>query len=147
VGDLNGMRGNPELSKSIFNKIKKISESKGEDDNSYKPSKPRVDNSGGAFNSIMKRRVVDKSESVYEDSSKKTVSIKKETELSEYFDSIYESIDLLEETKDYSGVVRGLFTYYLAGKLDSKVLEGISREDRREIIGIVRDFEDTLRNN
>lgn len=60
------------------------------------------------------------------------------------FDKLTESVQTVGETKEYFNAVSSLFTLYALGKLDEGVLKHISREDLREIRGIIREFKSVI---
>lgn len=151
------MRGTPDISKAIFNKVRAITENNNPID---KPSRPKITNEGGAYNSINKRRLsYDNNGNIQStpfgtkpsdfgglpNKPAKTEPLLENSNVAGYFDSLNESMALLKETKEYSSVVRGLLTYYLAGKLDKTIFEGLDMEDRMEIFGIIKDFESTVK--
>jgi hypothetical protein len=142
MSDMSGMRGNPNLSKMIFQKAKQITESHGENSVINKPSTPKIHYDGGAFASIEKRKSVNLKNSSNPKPSGTFAPVRESlVPLNNYFDSIQESLELLENTKEYSNALRGLLTLYLAGNLNESVMSKITKEDKRELLGILRDFE------
>jgi hypothetical protein len=154
--DVSKLRGNPDISKSIFKKVHSISENT--DSPIGKPSSVvmGVDGGGGAYASIMKKRTPPAHTQFYKNDPKPLVhesgtsGFEKDTikriDLGMYFDTLFESLTLLKENKDYSTVVRGLLTYYLAGNLDRYVIEGVCEDDKQEIMGIIKEFERSVKN-
>jgi hypothetical protein len=136
------MRGVPGISESIFKKAKQITEAKG-----IPNTKPIIPSGGGAYVSMMKRNVpVVESTPVGDIPSSMTeVKTIKTVDVNKYFDSLFEGLALLKDSKDYSSVVRSLFTYYISGRLEGYLIEGISYEDKKEILGIIKDFENTVK--
>lgn len=123
-------RGNPNILKSIQQKAKQVSESSGISQsmsvtNPIKPSYPEA----GAYVSIQKKNQVPVTESFPE---KRLV------------DRLMESVETLSSTKEYFNAVSSLFTLYAMGKLTEGVIDTISREDLREIKGIIREFKGTI---
>ena len=131
------------MARAIFQKAKAITESRGES----LPKSTPVASGGGAFASLQRRK---REETLYEEKEfipAGMVEVKsiKSVDVNKYFDSLFESLALLKETKDYSSAVRSMFSYYVAGKLDGYVIEGLSSEDKNEILGIIREFESTIK--
>jgi hypothetical protein len=150
--DMSRLRGNPDTSKAIFKQVRSVTENL--ESPIGKPSSSiQIGNGGGAAESMRKRQALQnpvvRSPAVLPVSETKGFEkdIIKRIDLGMYFDTLFESLTLLKETKDYSSVVRGMLTYYLAGNLDKYLIEGIQEEDKQEILGIIKDFEKTVRNS
>ena len=60
------------------------------------------------------------------------------------YDRLTESIESVGETKEYFNATSSLFTLYALGKLNENVMDSISREDIREIKGIIREFKSII---
>lgn len=61
-----------------------------------------------------------------------------------YVDRLISSIELLGTTKEYFNAVQSMLSLYALGYLDDSVLDKLSREDIKEIKGIVREFKSIL---
>jgi hypothetical protein len=140
------MRGNPNTSKDIFKSLKKGTgnESVPVRENSSMFGGYPTDMGGGAFNSMRKKQRVSTPENT---PTKEIVKVIENPKLTNYFDSINESLDLLHDTKDYSTVIRGLLTCYISGKLSKLDLSQLDREDKLEIKGIIEDFKNSVGNS
>jgi hypothetical protein len=149
--DVSKLRGNPDTSKSIFQKSRSISENA--ESPLDRPSSVRIgfDVGGGAAESIRKRQTLNNPPTPKKTIVNEVKSIEKDPikviDLGMYFDTLFESLTLLKESKDYSSVVRGMMTYYLAGNLDKYVIEGVSEDDKNEILGIIKEFEKSVKNS
>lgn len=146
-------RGNPDLLKSIQRSAKAVSESRG----IAKKEVPVPE--GGAFNSLKRTQesVADKinnqinsfmgnmgvqSSSTVNNPSQ--IRVIKENQQFDYINRLYESVYTLHDTKEYFNAISSLFSLYAMGKLDESVFSNMSREDMREIKGIVREFKSIL---
>lgn len=147
-------RGNPDLLKSIQMGAKSVSESRG-------ISKKEVPvPEGGAFNSLKRTQesVANKISSQVNSfmgnmnvqgnsptvSSPSNTGIIQENIKFDYMSKLYESIYTLHDTREYFNAISSMFSLYAMGKLDESVLSNLSREDMREIKGIVREFKSIL---
>lgn len=61
-----------------------------------------------------------------------------------YMDRLIDNIELLSSTKEYFNALQSLLSLYALGYLDDNVLDKLSREDLKEIKGIVREFKSIL---
>ena len=140
-------RGNPSLLKSLQASAKQVSKQNGisnlnvigESKIQVKPiNNTQLDyNSTGAYASMMKKNNTVSSESII----KETSSYNFEHML---YDRLTESIESVGETKEYFNATSSLFTLYALGKLNENVMDSISREDMREIKGIIREFKSII---
>ena len=140
-------RGNPLLLKSLQASAKQVSKQNGisnlnvigESKIQVKPiNNAQLDyNSTGAYASMMKKSNTVSSESII----KETSSYNFEHML---YDRLTESIESVGETKEYFNATSSLFTLYALGKLNENVMDSISREDIREIKGIIREFKSII---
>ena len=140
-------RGNPLLLKSLQASAKQVSKQNGisnlnvigESKIQVKPiNNTQLDyNSTGAYASMMKKNNTVSSESII----KETSSYNFEHML---YDRLTESIESVGETKEYFNATSSLFTLYALGKLNENVMDSISREDIREIKGIIREFKSII---
>ena len=140
-------RGNPLLLKSLQASAKQVSKQNGisnlnvigESKIQVKPiNNAQLDyNSTGAYASMMKKNNTVSSESII----KETSSYNFEHML---YDRLTESIESVGETKEYFNATSSLFTLYALGKLNENVMDSISREDIREIKGIIREFKSII---
>ena len=55
-----------------------------------------------------------------------------------------ESVETLGVTKEYFNAVSSLFTLYTMDSLNESLMDSISREDLREIKGIIREFKSAI---
>lgn len=147
-------RGNPDLLKSIQKSAKAVSESRG----IAKKETPIPE--GGAFNSLKRTQdaVADKISSQVNSfmgnmnlqssnptpNSTPSIRVIQENVPFDYMSKVYESIYTLSDTKEYFNAISSMFSLYAMGKLDESVFSNLSREDMREIKGIVRDFKSIL---
>lgn len=143
-------RGNPGIMRSIQQKAKKISESNGNasigEPSVPSPAKPAVyESQGGAYASMQRRQALDavstepvmKRPQITERSVSSVGSVK-------LLDRLMESVETLPYNKEYFNATSSLFTLYSMGELTEGVLRGLSREDLKEIRGIIREFKETL---
>jgi hypothetical protein len=148
--DITKLRGQGTASKDIFQKVRQITEEKGTDAIYNRPSRIQ-EQGGGAFASMNKRKSTETlTENIIKTNNINSGGLEIETikkvDLNKYLDTLYESLVILNETKDYSSVVRGLFTYYCSGKMNDYILEGVSLEDKQELLGIIEDFKQAVKN-
>ena len=59
-------------------------------------------------------------------------------------DRLIDNIEMLSTTKEYFNAVQSMFSLYALGYLDDVVFDKLSREDLKEIKGIVREFKSIL---
>ena len=133
-------RGNPGLLKSIQQSAKKVSESNGLANTTINPVNSNVQmpvSGGGAFASMQKLN-----NSLVETSNinKGNLSFP-EKRLRE---RLLESVETLESTKEYFNAASSLFTLYVMGELTEGVMSSLSREDLREIKGIIKEFKNAV---
>lgn len=57
---------------------------------------------------------------------------------------LIDDIDTLKDTKEYFNALQSLLSLYALGYLDSGILDRMSREDLKELRGIVREFKSIL---
>lgn len=152
-------RGIPSIMKSIAQKSKQVSESKGV----VAPIKSKINVQptleGGAYASMMKRKSnvantkvivgVDKplyskgSDTSFTQQSAQVFSNESVLEKT-LMSRLMESVETLEYNKEYSNAVSSLFTLYSMDKLTESVLSSITEEDLSEIKAIVREFSNIL---
>lgn len=133
-------RGNPSLMKSIQMGAKKVSESKGISGNilaEKQPINPQIPEAG-AFASMQRMK---NANTVRENSISKNENISSEKRL---YERLTESVETLPMTKEYFNATSSLFTLYTMGKLTEGLMDSLSREDLREIKGIIREFKSVI---
>ena len=139
-------RGNPNLLKELQAGAQKVSEQKG----IRQVEKKSPIQEGGAFNSI--QRQLQEQMGKFAPTSSISVSIpsQRPVQLSEGYlggkllERLNESVETLGTTKEYFNATQSLFTLYTLGKLNEGLMNTISREDLREIKGIVREFKSVI---
>ena len=148
------MRGSPDLLKSIQRGAKSVSENRGISQKEVPVPE------GGAFNSLKRTQesVANKISSQVNSfmgnmnvqgnshtaSSQSNTRIIQENVKFDYMSKLYESIYTLQDTREYFNAISSMFSLYAMGKLDESVFSNLSREDMREIKGIVREFKSIL---
>ena len=156
------MRGSPDLLKSIQKGAKSVSESRG----ISSPVEERIPE-GGAYNSIRRTQeaLSEKINSqvthtfgniapvgqnntagfvAYSDTNRVVNKPVSDNVGFNYLTRLYDSLYTLSDTKEYFNAVSSLFSLYAMGKLDDGVFSHMSRDDIREIKGIVREFKSML---
>ena len=141
-------RGNPSLLKTLQQSAKKVSEQNGVSETNILNKqridvKPVIENthdfsSTGAYASMMKRN---QPTQTFQHIRENNTSFNFESKL---YERLMESVQSVKETKEYFNATSSLFTLYALGKLNEGVLSSLSREDLREIKGVVREFKGIL---
>lgn len=142
-------RGNPGIMRSIQQKAKQISESNGMASvGSIANAKPpEMAPQGGAYATMMKAK---ESSTPSSAPSRDRISVNERISSPNpdrrLMDRLLESVETLSYSKEYFNATSSLLTLYAMGKLTEGVLNTLSREDLREIKGIIREFKETLDN-
>jgi hypothetical protein len=61
-----------------------------------------------------------------------------------YVDRLIDNVEMLSTTKEYFNTLQSMLSLYALGYLDESVLDKLTREDLKEIKGIVREFKSIL---
>jgi hypothetical protein len=135
-------RGNPSILKSIQAQAKKVSQANGLSSTSISTPQPVSIPEAGAFASMQKRNAsVGMPQQTIPKPVQRITEASPEKRLK---DRLLESVETLGATKEYFNATSSLLTLYAMGALTEGVMDSISREDLREIKGIVREFKNTL---
>lgn len=140
-------RGNPNLLKSIQQSAKKVSESNGISvvNNSNQVVERRTANPVPLNEEEIMKQVGNYMSPTQQTYNTPTMRQPVRENVGYDFqkallDRLTESVQTVGDTKEYFNAVSSLFTLYAMGKLNEGVLNHISREDLREIRGIIREF-------
>lgn len=105
---------------------------------------PETSTQGGAFYSMRGSYTGDRTVKESQTSGYKTPIKENKSFNVSLLSRLYESVQTVHETKEYYNAVSSLLTLYAIGKLDESAFDNMTREDIREIKGIIRDFKSTI---
>lgn len=155
--------GNTNILKEIREASKKVSEEIGLSESMrIFPEQPKIDESKlGAAASIQKMNIPQEQqqmlqgmfgslrEPVQESNVQSVPQVKGSGQVKFDFiksasERLIDNIDMLGATKEYFNALQSLLSLYALGYLDDTVLDKISREDLKEIKGILREFKSII---